>query len=181
MVRSQRKHQGFYTPSYLLRNLTTGTTTTRNERDIRKFPGDADQTADAADTSADTENVITGIMKHNECMKGPGNQTADNGEQSGRSTDSISTAHTDSDSHSSFSPETYYSSSESKETFEDQACTAEAPGHIAWAREIQVIYYQEPQVRSVHKLLHHFATRPRHNEHLEQCQEEAEDEAGKGY
>ena len=83
MVRSQRKHQGFDTPSYLLRNLTTGTTTTRNERDIRKFPGDADQTADTTSMSADSENVITGIMKHNECMKGPGNQTADNGEQSG--------------------------------------------------------------------------------------------------
>ena len=179
MVRSQRKHQGFETPSSLLRNLTTGTTTTRNERDIRKFPGDADQIADAAETSADTENVITGIMKHNECMKGLGNQTADNGEQSGRSTNSISTAHTDSDSHSSFSPETYYSS-ESTETFEEQVCSLEVPGHIAWAKEIQVIYYQEPQVRSVQKLLHHFANRPRRNEHLEQRQEEAEDEAGEG-
>ena len=133
MVRSQRKHQGFDTPSYLLRNLTTGTTTTRNERDIRKFPGDADQTANIADAPADTENVITGIMKHNECMKGPGSQTADDREQSGRSTDGISTAHTDSGSHSSFSPETYYSS-ESTETFEEQVCSLEVPGHIAWAK-----------------------------------------------
>ena len=129
--------------------------------------------------SADSENVITGIMKHNECMKGPGSQTADNREQSGRSIDGISTAHISADSHSSFSPETYYSS-ESKEAFEEQACSLEVPGHIAWAKEIQVIYYQEPQVRSVQKLLHHFANRPRRNEHLEQRQEEAEDEAGEG-
>ena len=179
MVRSQRKHQGFDTPSFLLRNLTTGTTTTWNERDIRKFPGDANQTADTTNMSADSENVITGIMKHNECMKDPDSQTADIREQSGRSTSGISTAHIDTDSHSSFSPETYYSS-ESKETFEEQVCSLEVPGHIAWAKEIQVIYYQEPQVRSVQKLLHHFANRPRRNEHLEQRQEEAEDEAGEG-
>ena len=41
-VVNQRKHQGFDTPSYLLRNLKTGTLTTRNERDIRKFTGDVD-------------------------------------------------------------------------------------------------------------------------------------------
>ena len=34
-VKEQRKHQGFDTPSYVLRNLNIGTTTTRNERDIR--------------------------------------------------------------------------------------------------------------------------------------------------
>ena len=129
--------------------------------------------------SADSENVITGIMKHNECMKGPESQTADSREQSGRSTGGISTAHVDTNSHSSFSPETYYSS-ESKETFEEQVCSLEVPRHIAWAKEIQVIYYQEPQVRSVQKLLHHFANCPRRNEHLEQRQEEAEDEAGEG-
>ena len=160
------------TPSYVLKHISTGTTTTRNERDIQKFPGNTNQTADTTNMSADSKNVITGIMKHNECMKDPESQTADSREQSGRSTGGISTAHIDTDSHSSFSPETYYSS-EAKETFEDQACSLEAPGHIAWAKEIQVIYYQEPQVRSVHKLLHHFANRPRHNEYMEQCQEEA--------
>ena len=41
-VVNQRKHQGFDTPSYLLRNLKTGTLTTRNERNIRKFAGDVD-------------------------------------------------------------------------------------------------------------------------------------------
>ena len=121
-----------------------------------------------------------GIMKHNGCMKDPESQEfADDAEQSGRSMGGINTTHTDTDGHSSLSPETCCCLG-SKETFEDQACSLEAQGHIAWAKEIQVIYYQEPQVRSVHKLLHHFANRPRHNEHMEQCQEEAEDKASKG-
>ena len=55
----------------MLRNLNTGTTTTRNERDIRKFPGNANQTADTPNNSADTDKVITGIMKQDECMKAP--------------------------------------------------------------------------------------------------------------
>ena len=152
----------------------------RNERDIRKFPGDADQTADTADMPADTENVITGIMKHNECMKDPDSQTADIGEQSGRSTDGIYTDQLDSGGQSSGSPPLYNSSSDSTEIFEEQACSLKTPGHIAWAKEIQVIYYQEPQVRSVQKLLYHFANHPRRNEHLEQRQEETTDEAGKG-
>ena len=55
----------------MLRNLNTGTTTTRNERDIRKFPGNANQTADTPNTPADTDKVITRIMKQDECMKAP--------------------------------------------------------------------------------------------------------------
>ena len=39
---NQRKHAGFDTPSYLLKNMNTGTLTCRNERDIRKFAGDED-------------------------------------------------------------------------------------------------------------------------------------------
>ena len=69
VVRSQRKHQGFDTPSYFLKNISTGTTTTRNERDIRRYPRDANQTDDATDITADTEKVITGIMKQNECRE----------------------------------------------------------------------------------------------------------------
>ena len=65
--------------------------------------------------------------------------------------------------------------------FEDQACALQAQGPITWAKTIEVIYFQEPKVGSVYKLLHHFANRPRHNEHMEQCQKEAEDEAGKGH
>ena len=74
----------------------------------------------------------------------------------------------------------YLLSFDPSEVFEEQACSLKTSGHIAWAKEIQVIYYQEPQVRSVQKLLHHFAHRPRHNEHLEQRQEEAADEASQG-
>ena len=70
-VKEQRKHQGFDTLSYVLKNLNTGTTTTRNERDIRKFPGNANQTADTPNTPADTDKVITRIMKQDECMKAP--------------------------------------------------------------------------------------------------------------
>ena len=55
----------------MLRNLNTGTTTTQNERDIRKFPGNTNQTADTPNTPADTDKVITRIMKQDECMKAP--------------------------------------------------------------------------------------------------------------
>ena len=41
IVKNQRKHQGFDTPSYLLKNLKSGILTTRNEIDIQKFSGDA--------------------------------------------------------------------------------------------------------------------------------------------
>ena len=63
IVKDQRKHQGFDTPSYVLKNLKSGTLTTWNERDIRKFPGDANQTADTPNDPADIGKVITGIMK----------------------------------------------------------------------------------------------------------------------
>ena len=60
-VVNQRKHQGFDTPSYLLRNLKTGT---RNERDIRKFAGDADTTTESTTEAHDNVNsILTGIMK----------------------------------------------------------------------------------------------------------------------
>ena len=46
--------------------------------------------------------------------------------------------------------------------FEAQACalTAKTHGPITWAKTIQVIYFEKPQVRSVQKLFHHFATPP---------------------
>ena len=37
-VVNQRQHQGFDTPSYLLKYSKSGSLTTRNERDIRRFP-----------------------------------------------------------------------------------------------------------------------------------------------
>ena len=70
---NQRKHQGFDTPSYLLKNLKTGTLTTRNERDIRKFAGDEDiATENAYKTPESINNVIMGIMKApNKAESGP--------------------------------------------------------------------------------------------------------------
>ena len=63
-VINQRKHQGFDTPSYLLKNLKTGTLTTRNKRDIRKFAGDEDTTTENTNEAPDNVNsVVTGIMK----------------------------------------------------------------------------------------------------------------------
>ena len=138
MVRSQRKHQGFDTPSYLLRNLTTGTTTTRNERDIWKFPGDADQTASMTDTPADSGNVTTSIMKRNEYTEDPDRQTADFREQLGHTTEGIYTDQLDSDGQSLDQPPVH-TSSDPTEVFEEQACSLKTSGHIAWAKEIQVI------------------------------------------
>ena len=63
IVKNQRKHQGFDTPSYLLKNLKSGILTTRNKRDIRKFPGNANQTTDTTGDPAETDKVITRIMK----------------------------------------------------------------------------------------------------------------------
>ena len=85
IVKNQRKHQGFDTQSYMLKNLKSGTWTTKNERDIQKFPGDANQTADTLNDPADTDRVITGIMKQDEYMKTPETpETADSTEQSAR-------------------------------------------------------------------------------------------------
>ena len=129
------------------------------------------------DITADTDKVITGIMKQNECMKDPESQeTADNTEQSARRESLepyINSTHTDSTVQSS--PECDVSDFMTAPPFVDQACSLQAQGPITWAKTVQVIYFQEPKVRSVQKLLHHFATRPRHNEHMEQCQEEDED------
>ena len=135
LVRSQRKHQGFDTPSYLLRNLTTGTTTTRNERDIRKFPGDADQTANMPDTPADSGNATTSIMKRNEWVEDSDRQTADFGEQLGRADDDIYTDQLDHNGQSLQTPR-ILPSSDPSEIFEDQVCSLKTSGHIAWAREI---------------------------------------------
>ena len=78
-VVNQRKHQGFDTPSYLLRNLKTGTLTTRNERDKRKFAGDIDTTpTENTDEAQDSVNsIITGIMKQSTNMKAPRNAESD--------------------------------------------------------------------------------------------------------
>ena len=168
----------------MLKNLNTGTTTTRNERVIRKFPGDANQTADTQNIPADTDKVITGIMKQGECMKTPESlETADITEQlaHGESSESsINPAHTDNTEQSSLE----WAGSNSVPThlgsFEDQACSLKAHGPITWAKTVQVIYFQEPQVQSVQKLFHHFATRPRHNEHMGQHQEENANKTSKG-
>ena len=63
LVKNQRKHQGFDTLSYMLKNSKSGSLTTRNKRDIRKFPGDTNQTADTTENPAEADKVITGIMK----------------------------------------------------------------------------------------------------------------------
>ena len=116
-------------------------------------------------------------------MKDPESQeTADSTEQSGRraesSSQSIRTAHTlDTDIRG---VDTSVIGTLTNTAFEDQACSLQAQGPITWAKTVQVIYFQEPQVRSVQKLFHHFATRPRHNEHMEQCQEEDEDQTSEG-
>ena len=79
-----------------------------NERDIRKFPGNANQTADRTGDTAEADKVITGIIKQDDCMKAPeSTERADNAEPCGlghgkESTDqSIKTAHIPkTDSHS---------------------------------------------------------------------------------
>ena len=70
-VINQRTHQGFSTPSYLLRNLKTDTLIIRNERDLRKFEGDIDPNAvptesptlDPDDTEECVYSIMVGIMK----------------------------------------------------------------------------------------------------------------------
>ena len=76
-------------PSYLLRNSKSGSLTTRNERDIRMFPGDTDHTIESTpDAPSNINSVIMGIIKHHACMKTPestekANPDADNTESSG--------------------------------------------------------------------------------------------------
>ena len=68
---NQRRHQGFSTPSYLLRNLKKDTLIIRNERDLRKFEGDVDPnvvptespTLDPDDAKECVYSITVGIMK----------------------------------------------------------------------------------------------------------------------
>ena len=70
-VINQRTHQGFSTPSYLLRNLKTDTLTIRNERDLRRFEGDKntnpvpteDPELDPDDAEECVYSITVGIMK----------------------------------------------------------------------------------------------------------------------
>ena len=137
-VMDQRKHQGFDTLSYVLINLKSRTVTTWNERDLRKFPAEANQTADTLNDPADTDRVITWIMKQDECMKAPKSiERADGTEPYGsahgeQSTDQgIKTAHTpEADIHILLAC----------------ALTVNPHGSVSWAKTIQVIYFEEPQV-----------------------------------
>ena len=73
-VVNQHKHQGFDTPSYLLKNLKNGTLTTRNERDIRKFTGDVDTPTESTNEAyGNINSAIMGIMKQSTNMKAPCN------------------------------------------------------------------------------------------------------------
>ena len=94
--------------------------------------------------SADTGNVITGIMKHNECMKDSVSQdTADSTEQSGRgesSSQSIRTADSP-DTESVLQNVNSIVHNSHNSAFEDQACSLQAHGPITWAKTIEVIYF----------------------------------------
>ena len=52
--------------------MKSGTLTTRNERDIRKFLGDTDNTTEGTeDAPGNVNNITTGIMKQSTFMEAP--------------------------------------------------------------------------------------------------------------
>ena len=129
-------------------------------------------------------------MEQNECMKAPESiERADDTEPCGSAHREegtelgIKPAHTPGpDTEVLSSP--YPASLPAPRVFENQVCalTANTHGSITWAKTIQVIYFEEPQVQSVQQLHHQFANRPRYqrlesqHEYVEQCPEENDKE-----
>ena len=72
MEDSSKSYQSTETPSFLLKNLKSRTLTTRNEKDIRKFLGDTDNTTEGTENApGNVNNVIMGIMKQSTFMETP--------------------------------------------------------------------------------------------------------------
>ena len=153
-VINQRRHQGFSTPSYLLRNLKTDTLIIRNERDLRKFEGDIDSntvptespTLDPDDAEECVYSITVGIMKQ---RKG---QSADKAEKQ--------------------SP----ARARERKSEDKREPTAEEPSvagvsatagsskpkrSLCWSKTIEIIRLEEPHPLSSFSLHHHFASRPR--------------------
>ena len=116
--------------------MKTGTLTTRNKRDIRKFAGDTDTTTESTDEAPDNMNsVITGIMKQSTLMKAPKNAESDaddaGSSQLGRDTESKTP-----DIRESQEPGTSVGS------ILPHPCDRS----IHWSKAIEIIYFDEPQV-----------------------------------
>ena len=137
---NQRKHQGFDTPSYLLKNLKTGTLTTRNKRDIRKFAGDEGVvTENAYEAPESINNIITGIMKAPKYAEsGPDNAGPS---QPGRDIESRT-------------PDI----KEPQEPDTSVVSSTVLPLTVHWSKAIEVIYFDEPQVQSTYSLHQYFAS-----------------------
>ena len=146
-VVNQRKHAGFDTPSYLLKNLNTGTLTCRNERDIRKFAGDEDTATENADETPVTINKVSlSIMKTNKSA----NSNADTAESS------------EPDRRSESGTQDIREGGGHSTTVSDNPLKKE----VHWAKAIEVINFEEKSIRSTFSLQRCFALRPKRDEPL---------------
>ena len=154
---NQRKHAGFDTPSYLLKNMNTGTLTCRNERDIRKFAGDEDTATENAYETPETVNKVSmGIMKaQKNADSGPDNaDTSEPGHQRESETQ------------------------DKKERSEHSTSVTVPPSHrgVHWAKAIEVINFEESSIRSTFSLQRCFASRPKKDEPVASHKETVHDE-----
>ena len=156
-IMNQRKHAGFDTPSYLLKNMNTGTLTCRNERDIRKFAGDEDTATENAYETPETVNKVSvGIMKAQKTAdSGPDN--ADTSEP-GRQRES--------------------GTQDKKERSKHSTSVTDPPSHrgVHWAKAIEVINFEENSIRSTFSLQRCFALRPKKDEPMASNKEAVLDE-----
>ena len=153
-VINQRWHQGFTTPSYLLRNLKTGTLTMRNERDIRKFEGDNNLTTpptrnptdDPHDAEESVNNITVGIMKQRTEQRADKTEKLLLGraEESNIEDKSGPTTQEASVTDSSWIPVNLVN-----------------PRSLCWSKTIKIIRFEEPHAQSSYSLHEHFASRPR--------------------
>ena len=151
---NQRRHQGFSTPSYLLRNLKTNTLSIRNERDLRKFEGDINPntvptespTLDPDDAEECINSITVGIMKRS---NGRGAEETER-QSPARARERASGVKNE--------PTTEETSVAGAST---TAGSSKPKRNICWSKTIEIIRLEEPHPISSFSLHHHFASRPR--------------------
>ena len=151
---NQRTHQGFSTPSYLLRNLKTDTLIIRNERDLRKFEGDINPntvptespTLDPDDAEECVYSITVGIMKR---------RNEQGAEEAEKQSPARAKERASGVKREPTAEET------SVAGVSTTAGSSKPKRCICWSKTIEIIRLEEPHPVSNFSLHHHFASRPR--------------------
>ena len=167
-------------PSNLLKNSKSGSLTTRNDRDIRKFPGDTDYTIEGTpDAPGNVNNVITGIMKYNACMK-----ASESTERANKDTHKAEIPRSGGDTESK--AQDIKVAQGPKNIIPDETYNGKGSKGISWSKTIEIVYLDKLQVWSTYSLHQYFATHPRQqikdhgHEPVDQHQKETDNEECQG-